>query len=58
MQKNSLVSTKTGLPPACEIVSDVEIHECDVVIISSPLETPSIFSAMYKASVPFPTGKA
>ena len=41
------VSQKITLPPACVIVSDVEIQECAVVMTSSPGLTPSARIAIY-----------
>ena len=42
----SSMSTKTGLAPACEIVSEVEIQLAAVVITSCPAPMPSMRSTM------------
>ena len=43
---SSSVSQNTTRPPACVIVSDVEIQECAQVMTSSPGFKPSPLSAM------------
>jgi hypothetical protein len=43
---SSSVSQKTTRPPACVIVSDVEIQECAEVMTSSPRFKPSPLRAM------------
>src|SRR6185436_10910961 len=45
-------STNTTRPPAWVIIAEVEIHECAVVITSSPGFTPSALTAIMMASVP------
>ena len=50
--KSKLVSTKTGFAPKFLTTSEVDTHECAVVIISSFFFIFILFKANNKASVP------